>query len=187
MKTFKGYTIKAITCCVSKGMLILLAIVCTVGSIGWSIYFANHRHEAKCEALLDAHNAAVRQDQNEFGLTESHPRAEKTWKAYLDACSSRGASEDKPRPAWKVKVGKVLDVAGPALGGFWIAVLLLMQICSSNIVYCQLAVDTKRKPWYWLPKKWGGDPLPGREWTNCEKCGHGEPETDEAYRARVLG
>src|SRR6185369_1940179 len=63
--------------------------------------------------------------------------------------------------------------------------IMLSLICSANITYCQVAVETRRRPWYWLPKRFGGDPLPAREMRKCKEGGAGREETDAEYRTRL--
>jgi hypothetical protein len=159
------YTWKAITCCVGKGLLVLLLIVCTFGGcIGLSEY-SDKRKRSYCDALMDEANAATAQSVYR-GLRDK----------YAAECTSQPPSKGE----------KIAAVALASLTAFGLAGMLLAAICSANITYCQVAVDTKRKPWYWLPKWAGGDPLPGRELVKCASCGNEEPESDEAYRARVL-
>ena len=140
--SWKAYSWKAITCCVSKGVLTLLGVLCFLGAlIGVSVFMAH--------ATRDVGTA----------------------------------------PDWVRELFPIALIALMATGGFVSAAALVASICSSQISYCQAAVDTGRKPWYWIPWSRIADPLPPREWieTTCEHCEHtsAREETEAEYRERL--
>jgi hypothetical protein len=166
-----GYSWKAITCCVSKSLLIMLAMACTIGGCIGGFSYADKRHDAHCRALYG--EAVMAKDAG------NDAQSDLFLERYVKDCETE---------SWKSR--EISDTAKTvviSLCAFGIGLLFLFAICSANITYCQVAVETRRKPWYWLPAWAGGDPLPGREIAICEHCKHGEPETDAQYRARVLG
>jgi hypothetical protein len=79
-------------------------------------------------------------------------------------------------PLWLGAAFGAIVISG-AVGG------ILFAICSETIPSCQIAVDTHRKPWYWLP--WVGDPLPSREYRECRECGQSRLEEEDEYRERL--
>lgn len=149
---WKSHSWKAITCCVSKGMLVLLAIVSGIGIFMAGLAYSAHRGEQKRAAhRIHCTELAEKQD----------------WARWKEEC------EGKEPPLWPLAV----------LGGiaaFGLGTLVLYAICSDQISYCQAAVDTGRKPWYWIT-----DPLPPREMKKCTSCGSEKPETEAQYRTRL--
>lgn len=165
------YSWKAITCCVSKGVLILLS-----GSVGMALLFSGlERYEKRQEIDARAMKHWCWENDHRYlgGTLPKHLVAQ-----YEDNCALGRAAPKKVTMAVKVII---LAVGGICLFGFLAA--LLAGICQGSIAYCQAAVDTGRRPWYWVP--WIGDPLPPRELVACESCGHASPESDDEYRKRL--
>lgn len=160
------YSWKAITCCVSKGVLVLLLIVSFLGGVIAVTQYTSNKQTAHCESLYHTIVTAEVSRERDQLIAQ-----------YENDCT------DKPSSKMRETAGAITF----GLIAFTLAALLLSAICSSNITYCQAAVETNRKPWYWLPKRLGGNPLPGRELKKCASCGVAKAESDEQYRARVVG
>jgi hypothetical protein len=157
---WKAYSWKAITCCVSKGVLTLLAGVAVLAAGITLLVYINR--------WTDRVDPVVTCFEHSDGTT---------------SCTE----PPKPAPTWWGKAIGVASIALLCFGLFAASTAAVGAICSSTITYCQVAVDTKRRPWYFLP--WIGDPLPKREVraTTCEACGNVEfePESENEYRARL--
>lgn len=159
------YSWKAVTCCVSKGILTIAAIVIFLGTFIGSMIYVDRLHDARCALLGDQIVDAMHSNNQQ--------KYDHLTQQYHEQC------ERQPPP--KLETGFVFGILG--LMAFMFIALLLAAICSANITYCQAAVDTGRRPWYWVPKI--GDPLPGRGMIKCGHCGESKPETDDEYRARL--
>lgn len=171
--TWRSYSWKAITCCLSKGMLVTLLVACILAGAGFGIVTCNKYEREQVEAQR---RNCDELDRKLMYTSAQDPTFVALLKAYEEQCVKKYA----PMPSW----------LGWLLGGglsFLAAVGLLSAICRSTITYCQVAVDTGRRPWYFLP--WIGDPVPPREQKQdeCPTCKHvaTREETENEYRTRL--
>ena len=130
----KMYSLKAITCCISKAMLRIASVA---GVMAFVLFLA------------------ITYSTVPGGLTDT---------------------------AWGIWIGRIFMGLKVIMVLLFVTVLFV-GMCSKSIGYCQVAVDTGRRPWYWLPKI--GNPLPPKEMLTCESCGNTSPETDDEYRERL--
>jgi hypothetical protein len=152
-------------------MLVLLAAVCVLGAAGAGVAFQTQRADKRLKAEIARCSEILTELNWNLKLAEQEQR--ELVREYEAKCERKKLAQP---PAW----------VGYALGGtlaFVVAAAVLGGVCSGNIAYCQAAIDTGRRPWYWLPKI--GNPLPPRQMSACESCGHQKPETDDQYRARL--
>lgn len=170
------YSARAIVCCVGKGTLILLAIACGLGAAGLGITTCEQAQSRAREAALTARSVRCDELRTRYHATDDEvirKAIEAEWET--DCAVDPYASSSLP--------GWVGAVAGGA-AAFAFAAAILFVICSSQISSCQVAVDSGRRPWYWVPR-WG-NPLPPRERVvTCEACRSTREETEDEYRARL--
>lgn len=179
---WKLHSWKAITCCVSKGILILVAIGIVIGIVIGAMALIstsmNHRSEMRDQRKYERCRWLISQiyDSQQFGkYTRSQMQSFQD--EYQNNCLEKPDEPTRKTSMW------FAGFFWGTLGFIAISLLLLHGICSDTIAYCQAAVDTGRNPWYWLPRI--GDRLPPWEMNKCESCGHKEPETEDQYRVRL--
>lgn len=197
--SWKRYSWKAITCCVSKGMLVLIAIGIGLGLFGLVLKHSKDRsREAAarkielCNALVERRDAALGEivwtdhfdDSGKLVGRVGEYQPTDASRAIEAEMIAAGCMEADEEPS---KVGPWIATIAFWLCVFWAAAVLLSWICSSSITYCQAAVDTRRPWYYWLPRI--GNPLPARQTVSktCATCQHTEAreETEDEYRARL--
>ncbi len=200
------YSWRAITCCVSKGVLITLAIASVIGGIGFSVYRGEVARKAKvamCDELRSEIDriqywvASWTVDETGQAVRVRDDAAEARWRELSAQYNQQCVTPTKETPPWVHNaqrwadahtpdwLGPLVAATLPAFIAFLIAAGVTASICAGTITYCQAAVETGRRPWYWLPARFGGDPLPGRQMVKCEGCGHQKEETDDQYRVRL--